>query len=291
MGVRLFPVQLVELAALLLIGTGAVLFAILGPDGSALCFFLFSYAVTRFGLEGLRADVRPHLLGISQARWMAVAEVATAVLVVDRAGLHPGAMALLGLCLAAWLLHAARLSRAGLGARALRPEHLSALREAAASAPAPPDAAARSALGFGVAASASPRGLLVSLSGPGDPLDLPLLCRVAAGAFPDLLLATAVLGAGGVLLFEVPGRPRGPAAAPPGDLGARLYAEIARARQAMATEVPAAPAASSPAAGPPTSLRALRRAASAGSAARAGYFAPGPAVPGLPRRTQSAGER
>ncbi len=270
-GVRLFPVQVVEAVALVAIGVGTVLFTLLGEAGAALSFFLVGYAVIRFGLEGLRADERPHLLGISQSRWMAVAEVAVALALAERARAHPRALAVLGVALAAWLVRTAIASRSGLGARALAAGHLAALRGAAASAPPPPRAASRSPLGFAVAASRSPRGRLVSLSGPGTHLDLPLLCRVATGAFPGLEPATAVLGESGVLFFEVPAIP--PAAAQARrDLWVRLFAEVARARQegrqapALDEATPAEPGATAELPAP--------RSIPADPAARARYFEP-----------------
>jgi prolipoprotein diacylglyceryltransferase len=286
-GVRLFPVQLIELAALVAIGSGSVLFALLGPDGAALCFFLTSYGVIRFGLEGLRADERPHLLGVSQARWMAVAELATAIALTERFRVHPWALALLGLWAAAWLIRSARVSRWGLVPRALRPDHLSALRDAAASAPPPPSAAVRSALGFRVAASPTPRGYVVSLSGPGNHVDLPLLCQLAASAFPELDLATALLGGEGVLIFEVPSPLRGAAPAPHPDLGRQLHAGIARASHPTPT---AATAASTPDTQPSapsatTPLRPVRLTGPVDSAARASYFAPR-STPGALRGAQ-----
>jgi hypothetical protein len=78
-GVPLFPVQLVESLGLTLLGFVLVPVLFLGPPGAALGTFLVGYGVMRFGLEGLRGDARPHLLGLSQSRWMALAEVTFAL--------------------------------------------------------------------------------------------------------------------------------------------------------------------------------------------------------------------
>ncbi len=229
LGVRLFPVQLVEAAALAAMGVGAVLFALLGRDGAALSFFLVAYAVARFGLEGLRGDERPHLLGISQSRWMAVAEVGAVIALAERARAHPRALTVLGLLAAAWLVRVLAI-RSGLGARATAPAHLAEIQKAAGgSAAAAPLAAVRSPLGFVVAAEPSERGRFVSLSLPGARLDILLLCRIAAGAFPDLDPATALLSRSGVLLFEVPRSLPTEAHPARPDLAARLHAEVARA--------------------------------------------------------------
>ncbi|HEY2515826.1 MAG TPA: prolipoprotein diacylglyceryl transferase family protein [Polyangiaceae bacterium] len=83
-GVRLFPVPALE--ALLLLAVAAVGFGFVcgSVDGRALAWFLASYAVLRFGLEGLRGDARAHFFGLSQARWMAIVELAAAIALVER---------------------------------------------------------------------------------------------------------------------------------------------------------------------------------------------------------------
>ena len=78
-GIRLLPVPALEAAALMAIALGALLLLILGPPGSALAWFLCSYAVVRFGIEGLRGDKRPHLFGLSQARWMSLVQLLAAL--------------------------------------------------------------------------------------------------------------------------------------------------------------------------------------------------------------------
>jgi hypothetical protein len=282
-GVRLFPVPLVEAAALVAIGAGTVLFALRAADGAALSFFLLAYAVARFGLEALRGDVRPHLLGISQPRWMAVAEAAVAVALSERASAHRWAVALLALLAAAWIVRAAVASTSGRRARATRPPHLRELREAAAG-PAPGAvpvrpagrlAAIRSSLGFAIASSPGERGAVVSLSLPGAAVDLPLLCDVATASFPELDPSSALLSPGGVILFEVPGGLRDAPPPPPRELAARLHAQVARARQregelaAAELEPAPAPGEGRPAAAPVRSLPAREL------APRASYFARG----------------
>ncbi|TDW77124.1 prolipoprotein diacylglyceryl transferase family protein [Kribbella pratensis] len=70
-GVRLLPVQLIEAAGILFIGVVALAVAG-GRPGTATIWFLLSYAVVRFGTEGLRGDDRPMVAGLSGRRWMCV---------------------------------------------------------------------------------------------------------------------------------------------------------------------------------------------------------------------------
>lgn len=58
-GIRLFPVQLVEAAALSVIAVAGFVMAIATPEGTAIIAVAAAYAVIRFGTEGLRADHRP----------------------------------------------------------------------------------------------------------------------------------------------------------------------------------------------------------------------------------------
>lgn len=84
---RLFPVQLLEAAALLLIT--AVAFALVpGSAGTATVWFLASYAVVRFGLQRLRADYPTRSRNVPVAQLMCVLQLGAAV-VVDRWWLHP----------------------------------------------------------------------------------------------------------------------------------------------------------------------------------------------------------
>ncbi|MGW1346179.1 prolipoprotein diacylglyceryl transferase family protein [Kribbella sp. NPDC002412] len=76
-GVRLLPVQLIEAAALLVIGVVALAATGVRP-GVATIWFLTAYAVVRFGLEGLRADDRPMTAGLSRPRWMCLIQLAGA---------------------------------------------------------------------------------------------------------------------------------------------------------------------------------------------------------------------
>jgi len=73
-GVRLFPVQLVESAGLL--GIGAIGFVLAGSrPGTATVWVLTAYATVRFGVEALRGDRRPNVVGVSVPRAMAVMQL------------------------------------------------------------------------------------------------------------------------------------------------------------------------------------------------------------------------
>ena len=73
-GVRLFPVQAMESAAVLLIVlTGAYLVLQKAPPGTALGWYAISYNAVRFVLEFLRGDPeRPYLAGSSEPQWIAL---------------------------------------------------------------------------------------------------------------------------------------------------------------------------------------------------------------------------
>jgi hypothetical protein len=82
-GIRLFPVPAIEALGLLLIGACGLLALPFANPGKIFAWYLLSYSVLRFGLEGLRGDRRLHLFGLSQARWMCLLELGLAILVID----------------------------------------------------------------------------------------------------------------------------------------------------------------------------------------------------------------
>lgn len=241
-GVRLFPVALVECAGLVLIGvTGFVALPFAAP-GRVFLWLLIGYAVLRFGLEGLRGDARPHALGLSHARFMSLAEFALALALAERwNGRVFGAReAALGLLLAALLVGCLAL-RHFLDPRRklLTPEHLREVRERVTevadereSGPAESGLARRAtSRGVGVAVSPAPRGWHVSLSLRARLAHPRLLCEIAVGALPELQAESAHLGARGVLHLRVSAFDRAaePRRAP---AAARvLHGHIARERQ------------------------------------------------------------
>ena len=101
-GVRLFPIQLVEsvfVFGVVMMGIAMVLRGY--PPGTALVLYVVAYGIGRFWLEFARGDVaRPYLWGFSQAQWisllLAVAVVAAgSARVVPVAGWHSAAAATL----------------------------------------------------------------------------------------------------------------------------------------------------------------------------------------------------
>jgi hypothetical protein len=87
-GVRLFPVQLVEAAALVAVWLAGFA-AVSGTPGTATVWFLLAYAVIRFGTDGLRGDTRPHVGAMSVTRLMSALQLVCG-LVAAEAWLLPG---------------------------------------------------------------------------------------------------------------------------------------------------------------------------------------------------------
>jgi hypothetical protein len=247
-GVRLFPVQGIEAAGLACIGLSGLVALPVAAPGRVFLWFLCGYGVLRFGLEGLRGDPRMHLLGLSRARWMALAEVGLAVWLARGSASPVRDGALLAVLVAALA--------AGLAARhAFDPRrrfrddaHLAELRamlEELTARPVPawgtggqvPLARATSR-GVSVATSAAPgeRALHVSLSLPAGVKDLELLCELAARSLPRLLPGRAQLLGGGVLHLLVPAA--GAAEGDPVALSRELYGSVVRRLQAAPAIAP-----------------------------------------------------
>lgn len=236
-GVRLLPVQAFE--AIALVAVGAVGFAALAetPPGAVFTWFLIAYAVIRFGLEGLRGDDRPHLLGLSVNRWMCIAEFALGLWLSIGHDLPTtdelATAGLLMFVLAASILAAnVRRSRrrALLGTAHL--EELRSLVASAAARAAETETAviAKSSKGVSIGTSLEfdidrPE-LHVSLSGPGSP-DFELLCELAAQTTPTPD-GRPRLGPGGLLHLRVPS-PAGTVVG--GQSGREIYAAAVRAAQ------------------------------------------------------------
>jgi hypothetical protein len=182
-GVRLLPVPLLEAAALVVIAAGAFAALPFAAPGAVLTWYLAAYAIVRFGLEGLRGDRRPELLGLSVNRWLCVGELAVALTLAEE---EPAAGALL--VLAALAAAVARRPWRWRGEAA-------AVRSLVATLAPVGDAPAvgRTPGGVAVAVSPSPDGgRHVSLSMPG-PRDVRRLCELAA-AIPGVDARGASLG-------------------------------------------------------------------------------------------------
>ena len=183
-GVRLFPVQLIELASLVGIGAiGLVLLPTAAP-GMVLAWCSLAYAIARYGLEGVRGDRRPQWLGLSQPRWMSLIETVAVMLWLGSGS--PPAVRLLPAPAAAAVI-AVAFRREQLRRRLFSEEHLRAISQCLdlERLQADPRLFATDR-GVRVAASAwNPECAHVSLSfASGE--DLRLLCEVAARAFPGV---------------------------------------------------------------------------------------------------------
>jgi hypothetical protein len=235
-GVRLFPVPAVEAAALVAIGTTGLLALHWSAPGTVFTWFLVSYSVVRFGLEGLRGDARPHLLGLSVNRWMCVAELSFGVALWTHEHGGFGTEEIAMACGLLALLVAALAARAVLDPRGelLGEEHVAELRGLADAEPGAPSAQTTSH-GVVVASTPAPDGMPlshVSLSLASGTHDVELLCDLAARALPGAVIESAVLSDGTVLhvlAADVPTIGTGP-----DRLASALLAEVARRRQAEA---------------------------------------------------------
>ncbi|GMU61158.1 MAG: hypothetical protein AMXMBFR34_29210 [Myxococcaceae bacterium] len=241
-GVRLFPTQLLELAGLVALGAVVALLTCLARDGAGVLVFLSGYAIMRFGLEGLRFDPRPHLLGLSQSRWMALVELAVVAAAWEYGRPQTPRLVVLWAALAV-LLVIALVVRARLDpARTVTPAHARAVRslvrELAADATATPRVA--TAGGHSVGVSRSPAGLHVSLSCA----SLWLACRLAVLVFPELAVVRARATEHGLLLLELSAPPEetAPGAGP---AALSLYGHVVRELQASGALDDRAPATSS----------------------------------------------
>ena len=232
-GVRLFPVQAIEAFGLVVIGLTGLAAMPFARPGDVMAWFLIAYAVMRFGLEGIRGDDRPHALGLSQARWMAMVEAAVAIAIVegrDRAlDLSPGTLVpaalLLGLfavTLARWILGRERRLLLG-GHRAEALAAWAGLRVALGHAV----AVRRTSAGLSLALSHAEDGRLLHLSASltTGPPDLALLCLLVAPLVPGARVAHVAPGPVLHLLVErdVPPDPHVD--------GRHLYGEAARVLQ------------------------------------------------------------
>jgi len=205
-GVRLFPVQTVEMLGLLVIGASGMLALRYAHPGTVVVWFLAAYAILRFGLEGIRFDPRPHLLGISQARWMAMIEVGAILWLSDG---HPlkglrveVAVALAVASLAGLALRYAFHWRR----RILKKTHLVELRSVVTTELTAHPIVRVTSAGVNIAASRTGAAFgseaHVSISLADHRGDLELLCQLAAFAFPTVS-PFAVHASGGKVLHLV----------------------------------------------------------------------------------------
>lgn len=216
-GVALFPVPAVEAVALVAIaGVTTAVVLDRAVAGAALAVYLVTHLAIRFWLEFLRGDDRPHLAGLSEAQWTALAgTVGTAVAVTAGRPLLPwwlptASATALGIGVVAVLVRADRAALRG-------PGHVREVARVVRCA-----AAARG----GVVATTTTLGVRVSAScrtdGPGlchyafsravplPPADVALLWRVARHVGPAPTPAGRLVSLRGVHHHAaVPAGPRG----------------------------------------------------------------------------------
>lgn len=210
-GIRLFPVQAVEAAGLVVIGMTSLAALPFAAPGRVFAWFLAGYAVLRFGTEALRGDRRPHWLGMSIPRWMALAELGAAMWITRDGGapVRDAAIAVLLLITLAAALAAVRFfdRRPAFLAPAHAAEVRAAARALADEAPDDADGprATVTSRGVGVAVSTGEEAeAVVSLGMGEDAADVEALCALAVAAFPEHAAETAHLTPGGRLLVAVP---------------------------------------------------------------------------------------
>jgi hypothetical protein len=210
-GIRLFPVQALEGVGLLLIAVTSTAALPFARPGHVLIWFLLSYGIMRFGMEGLRGDHRPHILGFSVARWMSLLQVLFAVGLAGTAS----SRAWIGLAavppsVALTLAIARRRDRRVL---LIRPKHVEELRglvleeleRPARNTPRLRTSSAGLGLALSLDAAQGPSTVAhISLSLPEFQGDLLLLCAVAARAFPHLRSGASRFTQGRVLHLAVP---------------------------------------------------------------------------------------
>ena len=211
-GVTLLPVPALEagaLAALAVVATAVVLGG--APPGAALAAYLLAHVAVRFWLEPLRGDAgRPHLAGLSEAQWTAVAVVAAAGLAA--AAGWPAVPAAPTLAAAAAVIAGVALAAARPGDGRLRqPAHALAVARLVRGATAARGGLVAATTPLGVRMSASHREngrggvtchYAFSRPGPAPPLrpaDAAALGRLAAAIGPGGRRRAAThLSAGGV---------------------------------------------------------------------------------------------
>jgi hypothetical protein len=212
------------------------------PAGRVFAWFLAGYAVLRFATEGLRGDRRPHWLGLSVPRWMALAELGAACWVTRTSQWPVADAAMVALLLAALAVGLVLRRRFDALPALLAPAHAAEVREAVrwlASLPAQArgPAARVTSAGATVAVSGAGAGRLhVSISMPPGARDLEALCRLAVAALPELDPDEARAADGVLHVFTaLPPEDERPSAADDAQ-AARLYGDVVRRMQREAAE-------------------------------------------------------
>jgi hypothetical protein len=204
-GVRLFPVQLVESIGIAAIGMVGVAMLVAATPGTTFLWFLAGYAVLRFGMEGIRGDERRVIAGLSLPRWMAVMQGGAALAIADPARFGgPAGIALLATSLllpasaAVWRIRSpgrATVDTATLADARQFVESTLADRPVER----PRSRVLPSGLSLAVSWPAGSSLGHVSFAMPRGSTDVHLLAAVAAAAAPSAIVDTATLVSDNVL--------------------------------------------------------------------------------------------
>jgi hypothetical protein len=214
-GVRLFPVQLVESAGLAAIGSVGLIALPFVPPGTVFIWFLIGYGLLRFGTEGLRGDDRLSFAGLSVARWGAIAQGTVGLVLADRdRAVGPEGTAL-GVMLIAILLFAALWRRTRPERSLADPALLARIRSfiedavhdgrrrgstAPVAASFPGAFSVAVSVGDAASGDTAPGDIVrVSVASPAGPSDVRLLRAVAQAVLPADWRSTVELSPSGVL--------------------------------------------------------------------------------------------
>jgi hypothetical protein len=175
------------------------------PPGTIFVWFLISYSVLRFGLEGIRGDSLPRFAGLSEARWQCLVGFGAAIWLSERerpavAGIVIAvtiAAAAVAAALAAWRLPG--VERRLVGRKHVRELTRLVADEVAAASINPVVKQTSRGVRVALTPEADNGRWHASLSLPDQLGDVDLLCRLAVLALPGLLPASGILSRDGVL--------------------------------------------------------------------------------------------
>ena len=174
-GIRVFPVPLIESAGLVAIAVSGIAALPWAAPGAVLVWALAAYAVLRFGMEALRGDPRPHVVGLPVARLAAGIQLLGALAIDTVRGprpwtWQPAVVAAIGLCAAGLIGLAWYRTRS----RPVTAEHVARVRDRVvlarlqATRPATPPAVSSLPGQITVATTVTSDGVHLSVGGPAD---------------------------------------------------------------------------------------------------------------------------
>lgn len=212
--VRLFPVPAIEAISLIFIGITSLAALPFATPGKIFIWFLLAYSLVRLGLEGLRGDRHPHLLGLSLARWMCLVVIVFALHLTDgkltTLTLTTYTSLLISLLVILSVIHVRNRRR-----RIITAAHACELRKLAAEEternrlgrlPVPVSRITSQGVSIEVSSDGEdfPYSAHVSLAMPDGCHDLLLLCELGIFAFPESLADAAHIYGGNILHLPVP---------------------------------------------------------------------------------------